>query len=117
MEPRRLCDIDVHQYDIITPRNVLVHLGTALYEKKNSFSIDAVAIGDDKLVFTSFCEEESLSEPGLDIPQYLGARFEAVCTGRVRVELNSKFCSFIEHKIGDNQVLLLGETDCKDTAE
>ena len=116
LEPHRLCDIDVRQYDFIAPRNILVHLGTALYNGKNSFSIDFVAIGDDKLIFASFSEEESLSEPETDIPQYLGARFEVVCTGQKRVDLNSKFCSFIEHTIGGYHVLLLAEIDCKDGA-
>ena len=116
LEPHRLCGIDVHQYDIITSRNILVHLGTAVYEGMNSFSIDAVAIGDDGLVFAYFSKQESFDEPETDIPRYLGARFEVLCTGEERVDLNSNFCSFVEHKIGGHQVLFTAEIDCKDGA-
>lgn len=49
-----------------------------------------------------------------DFHNYIGARFEAVCTNREKVANNLSFHSFLKRKIGGYRVLLIAEIDCKD---
>ena len=86
LEPHRLCNIDVRRYDIIAGREILVHLGTALYECKNSFAIKAVALGDGHPVFLLLDRKQNSQKIG---PQDLHTVVEKLYAGKESEKLYS----------------------------
>lgn len=114
LEPHRRCSIDVHRYDIVTGRNVLLNLGMAVYEGRKSFEIDAVTFSDGQTVFMSSHNTASPEQSEMvELRHYWGARFETVCTGRKNVDTESRFFSLMKRKIGRHRVLFTAEIDCK----
>ncbi len=111
LDPHLQCNIDVQQYDIVTGRKTLVRLGSALYERRESFELNAVRLGTRPTLFMSTnCSEES-KQTGMQ--HYWAARFEALCTKRKVVDTESCFYSILKRKIGRHQVLFYAEIDCK----
>ncbi len=111
LDPHLRCNIDVQQYDIVAGRNTLVKLGSALYEGRHSFELNAVTFGTGRTLFVSSFYSRERKQTGMQ--HYWAARFEALCTKRKTVDTEPCFYSILKRRIGRHQVLFYAEIDCK----